>query len=424
MSEIKASELKDSEVKNSEVKASEVKASEVEDSEVQASDATSYEAMDVAIIGAGIAGSGLAKALADRGRKVLLIDRKTFPRHKVCGEFLSPESIGILADLGFAPAIRTLGPAEIRATRIHAFGSAPLRIPLPGVAWGLSRHALDEALHREVRLAGAEIATGTTIVSMRREADGYALNILRGGCAHTVQARAVVGAWGGGGRMSVLTGAERRNKPASSPYLGVKMHYAGIEAPDEVELYFFEGGYLGLSPAGNGIVNAAALLDRRAIRDAPTAVHEWLALARSRSHALDRRLAGAKPVPGTQAAVAPVRLYAKPIPWDGIPLIGDACATIPPLCGDGMSMALRAAQLCATSAERYLCGELSLSEWEEDYARAIRGEFSGPLRWGNLVQRAAGRPLPARIALTAARFMPALGRRLVRATRLGPPSRA
>lgn len=376
--------------------------------------------MDVAIIGAGIAGSGLAKALADRGRKVLLIDRKAFPRHKVCGEFLSPESIGILSDLGFAPAIRTLGPAEIRATRIHAFGSAPLRIPLPGVAWGLSRHALDEALHREARLAGAEIATGTTVVSMRREADGYALNIVRGGRTHVVRARAVVGAWGGGGRVPDMTGEERKNKHPGSPYLGVKMHFAGVEVADEVELYFFEGGYLGLSPAGNGIANAAAMLDRRAIRNAPTAVHEWLALARSRSPALDRRLTGARPVPGTQAAVAPVRLYAKPVPWDGIPLIGDACATIPPLCGDGMSMALRAAQLCATSAERYLCGALSLSEWEEDFARAIHGAFSGPLRWGNLLQRAAGRPLPARIALTAARCMPALGRRLVRATRLGP----
>ncbi|MFD2333448.1 NAD(P)/FAD-dependent oxidoreductase [Cohnella sp. GCM10020058] len=382
------------------------------------------ETTDVVVIGAGIAGSSLAKALADRGRRVLLIDRKGFPRHKVCGEFLSPESIGILSELGFASALRSLEPADIRATRIHAFGSAPLRIPLPGAAWGLSRYDLDEALHREVRLAGAEIATGTTVASMAREADGYTLNLVCGGFVRTVQARAVIGAWGGGGRLSVLTGAKRRNKPASSPYLGVKMHFTGIEARDEVELYFFEGGYLGLSPAGSGIVNAAALLDRRAVRDAPTAVQGWLELAQARSPSLNRRLAGAQPVPGTQAAIAPVRLFARPIPWDGIPLVGDACATIPPLCGDGMSMALRAAQLCARSAERYLGGELSLCEWEEDYARAIRSAFDGPLRWGNLVQRAAGRPLLARTALTAVRCMPALGRKLVRATRLRPISQS
>ncbi|MDG0793758.1 FAD-dependent oxidoreductase [Cohnella ginsengisoli] len=54
-------------------------------SEIKDSASLSYEATDVAIIGAGIAGSGLAKSLADRGRKVLLIDRKRFPRHKACG---------------------------------------------------------------------------------------------------------------------------------------------------------------------------------------------------------------------------------------------------------------------------------------------------------------------------------------------------
>lgn len=382
------------------------------------------DSVDAAIIGAGIAGSGLAKALADRGRKVLLIDRKTFPRHKACGEFLSPESIGMLAELGFAAAIRALGPAEIRAARIHAFGGAPLRMPLPGTGWGLSRHALDATLHREAELAGAAIATGAAVAAMRRDADGYALDLAQGGRSRIVRARAVIGAWGGNGRVPDITGRQRTSKPALSPYLGVKMHFAGMEAAEEVELYFFKGGYLGLSPAGGGIVNAAALFDRSACREAPTAVQGWLDLARARCPALARRLAGAAPVPGTQAAVAPVRLYAKPTPWDGVPLVGDACAAIPPLCGDGMSMALRAAQLCAASAERYLCGALSLSEWEEAYALAIRGAFSGPLRWGNLLQRAAGKPPLARTALAAARFAPRLGGLLVRATRLGSTQRA
>ncbi|MDG0812629.1 NAD(P)/FAD-dependent oxidoreductase [Cohnella rhizosphaerae] len=167
-----------------------------------------------------------------------------------------------------------------------------------------------------------------------------------------------------------------------------------------------------MSPAGGGIVNAAALFDRSACREAPTAVQGWLDLARARCPALARRLAGAAPVPGTQAAVAPVRLYAKPTPWDGVPLVGDACAAIPPLCGDGMSMALRAAQLCAASAERYLCGALSLSEWEEAYALAIRGAFSGPLRWGEPAsarcrQAASGAYGAGRGALRAAARRPA-----------------
>ncbi|CAI6033041.1 NAD(P)/FAD-dependent oxidoreductase [Cohnella sp. JJ-181] len=387
-------------------------------------DASPSFVVDVAIIGAGIAGSSLAKALASRGRRVLLIDRRSFPRHKVCGEFLSPESARMLSELGVEPAIRALGPADIRAAVIQAYGGASLRVPLPAAAWGISRYALDEALHREALLAGVELATGTSVTTMRRDADGFLLDMTQGGNARTVRARVVVGAWGVNGRIPGWTGERPVKRLAASPFMGVKAHYVGIQAADEVELYFFEGGYLGLSPAGDGVVNAAALLDRSAIREAPADVHGWFGIARARCPALDRRLAGAVPLAGTQAAVAPVRLYAKPVPWDGIPLIGDACATIPPLCGDGMAMALRAAQLCAASTERYLQGELSLSTWEEEYVSSIFREFSGPLRWGNLLQRASGRPLLARLAMTAARSMPALGRQLFLATRLAPTSQS
>lgn len=373
---------------------------------------------DAAIIGAGIAGSSLAKALADRGWHVLLLDKRSFPRHKVCGEFLSPESIGILAALGLEEPIRELRPAVIRASRLEAHGGASIRVPLPGIAWGLSRYALDSALHDEARRAGAEVATGTAVSAIRRDgADGFTLEIKLDGRSTSVSARAAIGAWGGNGRVPGIDGTARP-KRGVVPHLGVKAHYAGIEPADEVELFFFQGGYLGLSPAGGGIVNAAALLDRRAVPTAPPNVQGWLDIARARSPALDRRLAGARPIPDSHAAVAPVRLYGRPVAWDGIPLVGDACATIPPLCGDGMSMALRAAQLCAVFTDGRLRGELSASEWEASYTRAIRREFSGPLRWGSLLQRASAHPAICRLAMTAAARMPVLASRLVGATRL------
>jgi len=373
---------------------------------------------DAAIIGAGIAGSSLAKALADRGWHVLLLDKRSFPRHKVCGEFLSPESIGMLSALGLAERIRELQPAVIRASRLEAYGGTAIRVPLPGSAWGLSRYALDAALHDEARRAGAEVATGTGVTAIRRDGyGGYELELKRDGHSSFVSARAAIGAWGGNGRVPGIGGAER-TKAGAAPHMGVKTHYAGIETAEEVELYFFKGGYLGLSPAGDGIVNGAALLDRRSVRTAPASVQGWLDIARARCPALDRRLAGARPVPDSHAAVAPVRLYGRPVAWDGIPLVGDACATIPPLCGDGMSMALRAAQLCAVSADRWLKGELSVPEWEASYTRAIQREFGGPLRWGSLLQRVSSHPAICRLAMGAAARMPALASRLVGATRL------
>ncbi|MEK0316680.1 NAD(P)/FAD-dependent oxidoreductase [Cohnella sp. 56] len=373
--------------------------------------------VDVAVIGAGIAGSSLAKALADRGWRVALIDRRAFPRHKVCGEFLSPEAMGMLNELGLAHRIEALRPAVVRAARLTAYGAEPVRVPLPGTAWGLSRYALDETLHEQVRSAGAEVATGTSVTALRRGPQHFALGLKRDGRTELVRAHAVIGAWGGNGRIPGLAGAGRP-KRETSPYMGVKSHFTGCTVSDEVELYFFAGGYLGLSPAGDGIVNAAALIDRRTCGTAPTTVQGWLELALTRCPALSRRLAGAVPIADSQAAVAPVRLYGKPVAWDGVPLVGDACVTIPPLCGDGMSMALRAAQLCAASADRYLKGELTMAAWEADYAHAVRAEFARPLRWGRLLQRVSAHPALARLALAAAARLPGLARRLVLATRL------
>ena len=104
---------------------------------------------DVVVVGAGLAGSGIAAALAQRGWDVLLIDRDRFPRHKVCGEFLSPEAQHSLQALGLLDEVAVLGPVPLHAAAITTPGGATVEMALPADAWGLSRYALD------ARLAGA-----------------------------------------------------------------------------------------------------------------------------------------------------------------------------------------------------------------------------------------------------------------------------
>jgi choline dehydrogenase-like flavoprotein len=89
---------------------------------------------DVAVLGAGMAGSSVAKALADKGWDTLLIDRRPFPRHKVCGEFLSPESRTALQALGLWETVESLGPSPIERVRLVFESGPPLEIPLPGTA--------------------------------------------------------------------------------------------------------------------------------------------------------------------------------------------------------------------------------------------------------------------------------------------------
>ena len=143
-----------------------------------------------------------------------------------------------------------------------------------------------------------------------------------------------------------------------------------------IEMYFFRGGYLGLCPIEDGSVNAAALLSRSEFAKAGKSVLSILEAAVQRNRRLAARLAAAVPSPGTQAAIAPVYLQRKPAPWDGFPRLGDSAAMIAPLCGDGMSMALRSAALCAPLADSYLRGNLSLQDWEQRFTQAILLEFA------------------------------------------------
>jgi len=185
-----------------------------------------------------------------------------------------------------------------------------------------------------------------------------------------------------------------------------------------VELYFFDGGYVGLSPVEGGVVNVAALLKRTAFRSSPQKISEWIDAACTRNIKLQHRLASGFPLPGTQAAVAPVDLKRSALAWDIIPHVGDATVMIPPLCGDGMSMALRSAQLCAPIADRYLKGELSLPDWQLEYSQSLHREFKGPLRWGRLVHALLDLPVISPRLLQIASHTPGLAYKLVQATRL------
>ncbi|KEQ23145.1 NAD(P)/FAD-dependent oxidoreductase [Paenibacillus tyrfis] len=368
---------------------------------------------DMAVIGAGIAGSSIAKALADRGWDVILIDGNRFPRHKVCGEFLSPESQVMLRSLGFQETVESLQPAKIHQARIIMSKGDTLDIPLPGTALGISRFALDTALHQSVIGSGVELITGQKVASVTPADHGYIIETRHGGKEFSFHSRAVIAAWGGKGVPKVLG-----QRSPDSRYIGVKSHYTGINLGPVVELYFFPGGYLGLSPVEGGMVNIAALLKKNTFLNKEKTVIDWIYAAGRRNPKLKAILDKAVPVPGTQAAVAPVHLNHIWSAWDRFPLVGDAAVMVPPLCGDGMSMALRSACLCTPLADLYLRGESTVNRWKWEYTRSLKREFNGPLRWGLLLQWLFSLPVFPRLMLSIAQSFPVLPASLIRATRL------
>lgn len=372
---------------------------------------------DIVIIGAGLAGSSIATTLATLGWDVVLLEKRTLPTHKVCGEFLSPEAQASLRALGLFEVVQQLGPAPMERALLVTPRNVRLLVDLPATAWGISRYALDVTLAEAAAAAGATVRTGTTVQCASRIANSYRVEVRDRTQATTLYARAVVVAAGRHLPAGLRAPSTRTDQSKRPVYVGVKAHYAAVALPPQVELYLVPGGYVGLGPVETGHTNLCMLVRRELFRATGSSVAGIITATVNRNPALAQRLNGARLLPETVQTVAPVDTGRPPVAWAEMPRLGDAATMIPPLCGDGMAMALRSAELCIPLAHDYLTGRCSLSAWEAAYRAAYQQEFAATLRTGRHMQSLLARPVLADLLLTAGNLLPFGARQVVKATR-------
>lgn len=315
---------------------------------------------EVGIIGAGPAGSAAAITLARAGASVALFERGSFPRDKVCGEFLSPEVARLVDGLGCADEFRRAQPARITRARLVPRSGQHFEFELPAPAWGLSRRRFDALLAEAAVAAGARLFERAEVCRIEENTGSVETRDGR-----SFQARRVLLA---AGRHSILDPLPSTTRE----YFGFKAHFQGPCEPC-VELYFFDGGYCGVSPVEDGLVNVCALVERRLL--GPGGAERVIAGI----PALHRRLAELR-------RVMPF-LYTGPVAlgWrahdSSHAAAGDAAMFIDPFTGDGMSLALESG---AVAAQHHLAGGCSA-----DLAALLRARFARRLRAARWLRRAA-----------------------------------
>ncbi|MDQ6708086.1 MAG: FAD-dependent monooxygenase [Acidobacteriota bacterium] len=276
--------------------------------------------MPVRVIGGGPAGASAAIAARIEGAAVEIFEKSSFPRHKVCGEFLSPEIAGILDGLGVWPAFEALAPPRI--SRVHlAIERSEKRWPLPERAYGLSRFALDDLLLRHAIEKGAHVS--------------------RENCKNPNR---------GSPYATVIAHGRRASAPSGSRLFGFKAHFTG-PASDAIDLFFFRGCYLGVSAIENGATNVCGLAPESLLRARNFEVESLFAL----SPLLAERLA-----PLTRAMqwliTGPLiyrdSFHAQTSP--GEYLAGDALGFVDPFTGSGLLAAFTTGGMAGMAAARGL----------------------------------------------------------------------
>jgi menaquinone-9 beta-reductase len=315
--------------------------------------------MDLGIVGGGPAGAMAAIEAARRGLRVVLWDGATFPRDKVCGEFLSPESIPLLqkvipVELSRAAVIRR---AEFysKKGRTHS-----IAFPMPGA--GLSRRTLDNGLWRAAATAGAACHQNEAVTRVEKCRSsppyGDAVWEVTSATPNSYRVRKLLLACGRWWKLDGLPSpVEDRGKcNRGREWVGAKAHFAGIDQRDAVEIYFFRGGYCGLAPAEDGVYNACFLVRQELVRSCRGGgiadFRTWVNIIVSHP-ALAARLRS-----GVQAsetiATAPVLPARRSAAVEGALAIGDAAGFLDPFTGDGISMALHSSQLAVCELARGL----------------------------------------------------------------------
>lgn len=371
---------------------------------------------DAVVIGAGLAGCGVAIGLARRGHSVLLLEAERYPVHKLCGEFLSPEATTSLEALGVDRAVRDAGAVEIRRVAVTSATGAVWREELPGAALGVSRRTLDPILFGAAREAGADAREGARVTEIEGEGEhGFLVRYTSDGHEDEVEARLVVGCYGKRSPLDRRLGRaflDRRHD-----FVAFKAHHRGADFGDCIELHGFEGGYCGMSHVEGGAVNVCLIAWTRSLREAGSSFAALRDRALRTNPHLAARLDQLEPVTDDVLAIAQVPFAFKELFARDVMMVGDTAGMIAPLCGDGMAMALRAAELAVPPASEFLAGRVSFAELRARYTRAWRREFAPRMRLGLALQEALFRPRISRIGIATLNRAPWLGRAIVWATR-------
>ncbi len=363
---------------------------------------------DIIIIGGGLAGLVSAIHLSKSGFSVTLIEKNEYPKHKVCGEYISNEVLPYLQHLGADPL--SAGAKKINRFLLSTTRGKTIETTLPLGGFGVSRYTLDHFLMQKAVDHHCSVIQNT-VSDVHFANDSFKVLTKEG---NELTAKIVIGAFGKRSNMDIKL--ERSFIHNRSSFVAVKTHLKGIFPDDLVALHNFAGGYCGVSQVENGNLNVCYISNYKSFQQYKH-IDSFQQEVLFKNKHLKTIFENAVPVFEKPLTISQISFSNKSTVENHMLMCGDAAGMIHPLCGNGMAMAIHSAKIVSELTIDYLNSKIrSRPELEAAYERQWNTAFKKRITTGRILQTFFGRDNLARAVMYGLTHVPGVLPAIIRQT--------
>lgn len=361
---------------------------------------------DCAIIGGGLAGLCLAIQLSKLNHSVIVFEKNEYPFHKVCGEYISNESWDFLVSLGLP--LSTMNLPKISQLGVSSTKGFMLEAPLNMGGFGLSRFTLDYELSLIAKQNGVAVFENCKVNDVKEIADISFIDTTKG----AFNSKIVCGSYGK--HSPVFIG---KNKKQNLPnYIGVKYHIKGDFNESKIELHNFKDGYCGVSKVDNETYCLCYLTTAKNLKNNNNDIKQLERNVLMKNPYLKKYFSESEFLFDKPLTISQITFNKKTIYSNGVFLLGDAAGAIAPLCGNGMSMGMRASKLLTHILDSYLKKEITKTEAIALYKNQWDKHFSSRIKVGYYLQQILGKNAITHLSLKFLNATPRLLQKLISLT--------